>query len=612
MWTRVGEVLHDRLAPKIDARKNAHVTGLLETFERDIAPLVAPIAQSLLDDESTPAELRPMLETLTGPTHFSESIIIGIALGSILSPVLAAAIAPQVQGVENTAWPKSPNRPLPPELLAASVLKNVLTEDQAKGTAAVSGIDNGAFHTMVETAGQSIGVAEALLLLRRGQITDAQFTQVLQYSNVNKAFYDMARALRYAPPSVGEVITGALKGHLTAADAQARLAVAGVDPSNYAWLLASAGRPPGVEMVIQLWNRQLATEADVDRTIRQSDINPDFADLVKATRWYQIPPRSIVPMLRAGGITEARARTLLSEHGVRTEDQDAFIAEAKHTTTSTAKELTQAQITRMYGDRFLTRAAANARLVTIGYPADQITLLLDYADTARTEKLTNALITKVGTLYVGHKLTKADATTPLTNAGIPTAAQHDLFAVWDIERTANLHVPTPAGVIGAMRRGIITPAATHRRLNALGISDDDIAIFVGDGWPPTAPQDAHAAVTAVLSDSTAPFVSGAGGAASTKHLTESQIVKVYKAGQITRAVALTQLEGIGYTAADANQLLNLADGTGGKTLTEAQIVQLYKAGQLTRAAALAALEGIGYTAAAAGQLLTLADAQTAP
>lgn len=610
LWARIADAAHDTVAGKIDERKNAHVAGILETFERDLQPLIAPFVQPLLDDDDTPEHVRALLKPLVAPEHFSESIVVGIALGSVLSPVLQAALDPLLTELAKKAWQGAiggvgalGGLPLSPSIATAAVLKGVLTEGNAATQALQSGVTPDTFHTMVLAAGNAIGIAEALLLLRREQITDDDFTRVLRYSNINPDFYAMARALRYGPPTVGEAIAGALKGHLTDAEARTKIAHAGIDPAEYEWLLATAGRPPGVEMVVQLWNRDLATEADVDRTIRQSDINPDFADLVKATRWYQIPPRSIVPMLRAGGITEQRARQLLTQHGVRAEDQDAFIAEAQHTSTSTAKELTQAQVVRMFESQFIDRGEAQARLTALHYPADQIAMILDYAAQARLEKLKNALVTKVGTLYVAHKITKADAVTPLNGAGIPTAAQHDLFDIWDIERTANVHVPTAAGVIGAMRRGVITPRSCHLRLNAMGIDDDDVPIFVADGFPPTAPQDAHAAVTAVLGDSNVMFISTSGSAGKAKHLTQAQIVKAYLATAITHAQALTQLEGLGYSATDASLLLSVADGSDDKTLTEAQVIKVFKAGQIDRATAFVQLQTLGYTSADANLLL---------
>lgn len=497
-WVGIVDAAHAKIAPKIAEQKRSGIVDLLDTFEADVAPKLKPFVADLLESPDVPDHVKELLRSIAGPEHFSESIIIGIAVGAILSPVLGAATQPIVQSIANTTWPQLPNLPLSPDLLAAAVIKGVLTEAGAAGTAAVSGTSPTAFATMVATAGQSIGTEEALLLLRRGQIDQAEFERIMRYSNVRNDFIPDALLLKYSPPPAGEVIAGALKAHLSDADAQKKLGEAGIDPTNFQWMKDTAGRPPGVVELLHLWNRQVVDEAFVDQAIAQSDINPNYTAAVKELRHYFPPPRSIVPMLRSNSITESQARTLLTYYGVDTEWVDAFIKEAQTTATSAAKELTMSQVVAMYRDRFIPRAEASTRLTALKFPADQITLILDYADDLRVVKLTNALMAQIGTLYVAHKLTKSEATVALNGANIPAAMQADLFEVWDLERAAKLHHPTVAQVVGAFRRTVITAAECKTRLTALGVQPADLEITVADGWPPGAAKEAQAAANAVI------------------------------------------------------------------------------------------------------------------
>lgn len=537
-WVDIAHEVFERIRPHVNAAKRDHIEGLLDQFEADVAPKLAPFVAAALESPDVPDHVKELLRTVAGPEHFSESIIIGIAVGSILSPVLAAATQPIVQGIANTAWPTHPNLPLSPDLLAASVIKGVLTEPQAAGMAAVSGVDSDHFHTMVMSAGQSIGAGEALLLLRRKQINEAEFERIIRYSNVRNDFIPDVLKLMFAPPPAGEVIAGALKKHLPDAEAAKKLGEAGIDPANFDWMLATAGRPPGVESVVQLWNRGLATEADVDRTIAQSDVNPAFADLVKATRWYQVPPRSIVPMLRAGGITEARARELLTQHGVRAADQDAFIAEAHSTTSHAAKELTMSQVLTMYEGRFLDRPTAQTRLAALKYPADQIVTLLDYADEKRTIRLTDALIRQIGSLYISHKITKPAAVNTLDSAQVPTAVQADLFHVWDLERAAKAPNLTVAQWQGALRRELVTRTQFDFAMDQFGYGPNEIDLLAGLAEPPP-----HAA-------------------AKSKDLSVSQLTKLYSAGTITKQELLARLVAAGYSAGEANEIASLTPAPG--------------------------------------------------
>lgn len=479
----IGAVEHT--ADAVAARKLEHTTSVLETFERDIAPLLAPAIQQVLDNPATPEHLKALLSEVGAPQHFSSSLLIGVAVGAIIAPVLGAAAEPLVQGIENGAWVKNPSRPASPDVYAAAVLKGVRDPGQGAAGARLSGLDDAQFGIMVEASGQSIGIAEALLLWRRGQIDLAHLREIVQYSNINPKFYDDVEKLQYAPPTVGEVITGALKGHLDPTDARTRVGQAGVDPANFEWLLATAGRPISPLEAVHLWNRGEIDEARVDEVIKQSDINPTFAREVKLLRHYFPPPRSVVPMLRSGSITEDQARRLLTYYGVDAEWVDAFIAEANHHAAGAAKELTRAQVTQVYEARLIDRNAAHTRLIGLGLPDVDANLLLDLADEKRTLALQNAGARAVGSKYVSHRLTKAEASNALGTLQVPTAAQHDMFTVWDVERQVNVHLPSPAAIMHLYRQGDADPASTKRRLSELGISVEDMIYFIGAAYPPS-------------------------------------------------------------------------------------------------------------------------------
>jgi pyruvate/2-oxoglutarate dehydrogenase complex dihydrolipoamide acyltransferase (E2) component len=112
--------------------------------------------------------------------------------------------------------------------------------------------------------------------------------------------------------------------------------------------------------------------------------------------------------------------------------------------------------------------------------------------------LQNAAVSKIRAEYVAGVITQAEATVALGAALVPTAAHADLFVFWDVERSVTIHKVTPAQVVGAYRRGVITAADCKARLLAEGVQAGNLAIVVADGYPPTHPAAAQAAATAVV------------------------------------------------------------------------------------------------------------------
>lgn len=550
---------HDHLADRIDERKKAHVANVLEQFETDIAPHLAPLVDQALANPGMPDELRALVAEVGTPQHFSSSLLIGVAVGAIIGPVLGSAVEPYVQAISNNAWAANPSRPLTPDLLAAAVLKGVESQGTAATEAQKSGIAAGAFDVMVKAAGNAIGFEQALELSRRNLLTGVTLDDVLHYSNVNPAFYAAAKNLITNPATIGEVLNARIRTHLTDGQAQELYAEAGGIPAQYQWRLDSTGRPPGPMQVGELFNRKIIGDDVASQMLAQSDLALQFQSTVKELWKYYPPPRSLVPMLRANAIDEAKFRLWMSYYGAPPDVVDAFIKEAGSSSTSTAKTLTQAQVTASYELKLITRPAALAKLESVRFSADDANAILDLADEKRQQAMDNAVVRMIGQRYVTRKIGKPEATTQLNAIPIPTAAIADLFHLWDIELQITTYHPSPAGVVGALRRGILNPKECYTRLHALGVADTDIAIVVGDGYPPTAPQDAQAAADAVLHQLAAiPGVAGSGGTGG-KSLTASQVSKLYSAGTIPRAEAVADLTRLGYTATQADQLLSLAE-----------------------------------------------------
>lgn len=488
---------HAVTAPKDDAASRARIVDLLETFESDMAPHLAPIIDQLLANPAIPDELRPLLGALTAPTHFGESVVIGIAIGATLSPVLQTALAPTLQLLANTVWHNVASaggsgatiRPSA-DLLAAAALKGVLDPATAAGIAAYSGTSGEDFNTIFETAGQSLGFEQALLLERRGQLAPETLLSVLQYSNVNKRFYDAAQQLIYDSPSTGEVLTGALKHHLTGAQPLDLYKQAGGNPDNYDWQLASLGRPLGLVEMLDLMNRGFMTSDEVKQGIAQSDINDAYTDFALHLATYYPPVRSILPMLRAQAITPDQATKYWNDQGVPPELQAIMVKEAAHTKTGGVKELTQSQRIAEYEAGIIDAATATAAIELLGYSAADAAALVQLADEKKLMAERNATVRMIGSRYVARKITIQEAATLLGQVPVPAAKQAELVKLWDLERQTSVHIPSPAQIVGAYRRNEIGPAETKTRLLALGIDQADLKIFVADGWPPTKPATA--------------------------------------------------------------------------------------------------------------------------
>lgn len=482
-WAKITETAHDAIAGKLDARKKAVLADTLERFEADLSPHLAPLVDHLLDDPAIPEPIRNLLAEIADPQHFTGSLLIGIAVGGLISPMLGAIVAPVVDEITDQAWSRSPGMELSPAEIALGVLRHNPHLGNPYAEAATSGINSQRLDALIYNTGHGLAIEELLLLFRRGQIDQARLETGLRQSAIRDEWFPELLDLRFAPPGAGTVITGVLKGHLSEAEGRVKLQQAGIDPTNFDWMRASSGRPPGIMQMVELWNRGYVSQAKVEQAVKQSDINPDYMPDVLNLRWYHPPPRSIVPMLRHGAITEARARTLLSEHGLKAEDVDAFVKEAGHSAVSTAKELSASLVVRLYEQKLIPRADATARLGRMQYNPVDANLYLELADEQVKERALAAATTRVHSLFVHHKITRAEAQADLAKIGQPAAAITQLLGLWDEELVTNVVYPSPSAWVGAYRREIIDLARCVAEVKKAGYVGMSVKVVIADGFP---------------------------------------------------------------------------------------------------------------------------------
>lgn len=547
----------EALRPREHAAQDRRIKGYLEEVESDLRDVIGPFVAEYVADDTTDPKVRDALSVLAAPEHFSQASILFAAVGALFYPLISAIMSAPAASLAQASFHNNPSVQLSPAEVALAVLRDNLGAIDPYLEASYSGVDRPRLDVLIKNTGEPPGLAQLLEAFRRGIIDRARLEHGIRQSRVRNEWIDVVEALRYAPPSIGEIMAGRVQNHLPDAKARELAEDTGLAPEHFDWLHETHGRPPGTQELIQLLNRGLVTEDFVRAAIRESDIKNKYIDPILQTRVYLPPVRSIPAMLRHGTLTDARARELLASHGVRPEDIDVYVEEGHVQRSGTVRELTQAQVVRLYTARMITRATALVKLSALRFHDDDANLLLDFADDARREQLTNAAIRKIGTLYVGRKIERVDAINALSTAGVPTEAQHDLLAVWDIERDVNVHTPTIANVLHAYRQELVTPAYVHDALVRLGVDQADMRIVVAGGFPPTMHGDElHVLVDAVVNRA-ATIPGGPGGTSGTRRLREDEVLNLYQSRRITRDEALQYLLQLHYSAVDANRILDL-------------------------------------------------------
>lgn len=530
------ERLRGEVHPQHLERVNANITQWLESLETDSVAFLAPLLEHLGTDENLEPKVREMFATLTGPAHQTQVAISLAGVYALVRSFVEAALAPFVTDVAKRAWAAHPSMPLSPAEAAVGVLKGHITEATAEQEAIENGLTQWRFKVLRDNAGEPPGLMQLLEAYRRGIINKATLEKGILQSRIRNEWIPTVEALRYEVPNIGAILAGAVQNHLPDADARALFEDAGGNPSHYNWRYATAGRPPGSAEMKELYNRGEVTRDEWVGAIRESDIKNKYIDAIIATHVYLPPVRSIPTMLRHGTLSEERATAILRAHGVQPVDIPTYIAEGHVQRATSVRELSQSQVVRMYVDGILSHAEALAKLVALKFHAADATLLLELADDAKHERFVQAVLARTHALYVGHRITEAQARAALAGDQIAPTTIDDYLRVWAVERTAAAPNLTVAQWQGALRRGLVTHVAFDAAMTRFGYDLAETDILAGLAFPPPkAPK-----------------------AKTERDLSASQIVRLWQQKEITRAEAHARLMALGYDTAEADEILALA------------------------------------------------------
>jgi hypothetical protein len=464
------------------ARKMESAAALARAFNEELKPALAPLFAEMLKTMPEDHPLRKTAELFNSPlpSVFNDLLnalldLLGLVFGFLdivrgAGNVLATQFLQEFQADHTDVA-------LNPAILADAVERNVfarlgITWDPY-AEAAKSGISSDRFDIMVEDTGEPYGIMEGLALLRRGDITLADFTNVLYYSRVRNEFLGDVLKLQYSYMSPADAVEIALKGIETEDVAKGMFLKAGGYESNWTDLLAAAGNPIGVVSAVNQYYHGVIDLATTQSVIKHSRINPMFEDLALNEHLKWLTATQIHQAVKAGTVDASTATAWLIEDGYSAEQAAVFAGAGNAEKLAGSKTLTESIVTELYGEKLLTNQSAALALTELGYSASDAALILSGVDARQTIAETKSGINRIRALYTAGHITEAQANNDLTQLAVPPGAITQYLKVWGVEVASNVRTLSEAQVGQLMAKGVIGESEAVTRWEAMGFSATD-------------------------------------------------------------------------------------------------------------------------------------------
>lgn len=466
-------------APAVAELRQLATTSIMENMESEMAPRMAAMFSQWTDLEHMPPFLREVISAGSEPKHQVDLIIqIASAFAVVLGGFQMLA-GPALQRVMNQAWAMNAFVPLSPEVLAQAVVRGQIGFGAAADEARKVGLDSPNFEIMYNLAGNPPAPQELLVAFRRGIIDANRLAHGIRQSLLRDEWIDVIEALQFEPMSTGVAIEAAVQGHLSQDEARTIARQNGLKAEHFKPMFDTAGSPPGIRDVLELWNRGEISRADARQAIEESPFKPVYTDLLLKLA-VQLPPReAIVLMISRGVIDHNTAVHKFKQLGYSDQDATFLTQEAFNRKMTPERDLTKSEITSLYTAGLLDRARTHEFLTKLGFSNDEAEMIINLVDAGNARRVVQTAQSKVHSLYIGYRIERPEASSTLDGLGVRPDVRDQLLRVWTLERDSNAKDLTLAQLTAAFKADLISRDEYLGRVSRLGYTDDD-ALLLGE------------------------------------------------------------------------------------------------------------------------------------
>lgn len=232
----------------------------------------------------------------------------------------AAALAPEVQPLANESWKLNPSVPLSPADLAEMVVQSIMEEAEAADEASESGTNGPRFHRLVRLMGNPPGPQETLALWDRGVFTEDDVNLALAQSRLKPEWIERYKALSRELLSAQTLAEMVVQGIIPEDVAIAAARKVSIEPADFRLMVLLAGSPPGPLESLEMWNRDIMTEDDVNHALAQSRLKPEWIAQFKRLREQVLSPAVAADLVLKQRIPFAQGMEIARKNGMTETD----------------------------------------------------------------------------------------------------------------------------------------------------------------------------------------------------------------------------------------------------------------------------------------------------
>lgn len=455
-----------------------------------------------------------------------------------------------------------------PVTAADLAARQIITPAFGQSEAGGGGFDSSHWNDLLDAAYARPQWDVALRLWNRGYINETDVNTALQYGGVPAYWWPALKQMRQEILTPADLALAALRGNISAADAQNGAAQWGVSADDFATLMQNTGEPPGEMQLLEAYRRGFINTATLERGIRQSRIRDEWIPTIEALRYVPMSTANAANAVVRGYLSAADGATIAQqnglepdhwqyvlesngrppsheqlaslylrgiiteadfEQGIRESDiKDKYIADVVDLR---VKFLPLFEARTLLNDGSITGATFTEQLIPQGYEPAVIAEIVANAGTGKKSAAKHLSVSDYVDLYTDGLKSRADTSTGLQSIGYTLDDATSILDIADAKVANAIVKQQVANVRAQFDKFKLTQDAASVELSEIGLAGPEVTRLI-DAWTIVRP-------------------------ISTRTLTEAQVLKALKLGAIDAKDALARLVALGLNEIDAALLMEI-------------------------------------------------------
>lgn len=317
-----------RSAPHIGRTVTTEIDRWFRIMDTEAQQSVGPLLRQLADHPATPAEIRPLLQSVAHPTGQFHMFLAQSAAGGALSTGLVGLLNNFMADPIQELIRLNPNSLLDTGSVAAAAARGIEWSRNPVDESERGGLSGDRIRALIELNRARPAVGEVATMLNRGIVDSGQAERMMRLLGYTSTDTGRLLELRHQILSAQQLAEAVNRGEMSADEGRNRAARVGVDRDDFDLLTTIIDFPPGVQLLQEALRRGFIDQTRFRRGIAQSTLRVEWTDVMEQLQFQRMSPAAAADAVNQNFMDEQEGRRIAFEHGLDADDFSVILQTA--------------------------------------------------------------------------------------------------------------------------------------------------------------------------------------------------------------------------------------------------------------------------------------------